>query len=149
MLQFVQASKHRFEARFPIDWILGFRPWLPQTRSFAVIRRDDEQGWLLYVHDKGRERRPVVFDNLEVAKRAASLVAEMPTREFARLRTISGGHMAAHYDLDAPAAQRLAQSMRSAMVAKYALRHDLTRTALDRSALRVPPRRIRHLALCR
>ena len=148
MLQFAQVSKDRLEARFPVDWVLGMSRRPPETRVFAVVRRA-AAGWLLYIHDMGRQRRPVEFDDLETAKRAASLVADMSTREFARLRTISGGHMAVHYGLDAPRAQQLAQTMRSAMVAKYALGNGLARTAIDRPTLRVTPRRTRQLALCR
>ncbi|MBO0882549.1 MAG: hypothetical protein J2P17_19900 [Mycobacterium sp.] len=147
VLRFDQVSQDRFDARFPVDWVLGFRACRPQTRSFAVIRRT-ERGWLLYIHDRGPERLPVVFDDKADAEQAATLVAETPPREFARLRTILGQHMARNFGLAHPAAQKLAQDMRSAMVARYALRHSLARTARDRSTLRVIPR-VPPVACCR
>ncbi|OBF73613.1 hypothetical protein A9X06_27405 [Mycobacterium sp. 852002-51759_SCH5129042] len=147
MLMFKKVGPDTYEAGFPVDWALGFRPWTPQTRSFAVIHRVETE-FQLYVHDKGPEHRPVAFEALADAERAASLIAEMPTREFARLRTIAGNHIAKNFDLPHPDAQKLAQNMRSAMVAHYALRHSLLEAVRARPALRVASRKPR-VALCR
>ncbi|MBF6341261.1 hypothetical protein IU450_36080 [Nocardia abscessus] len=125
MLTFTQASPHRFEARFPVDWSLGFRPVRRETRLFAVIRCEDDGQCLLYVHDKGREHRPVRFATLDTAQRAAAVVAQLSGREFSRLRTLVAAHIATTFGLTGTTALPLAHAMRSAAIARYAIRAKL------------------------
>lgn len=126
MLTFTQAGPQRFEARFPADWALGFRPEIPRTRVFAVIRLEDDGRCLLYVHDKGREHRPVRFASFATARRAATLVAQLPPREFSRLRTRVATHITNRFGVLSATALSLAHTMRSAAIAHYAIRAKLT-----------------------
>ncbi|MGW5219931.1 hypothetical protein ACWEQA_18865 [Nocardia sp. NPDC004085] len=126
MLPFAQAGPQLFEARFPAHWSLGFRPETPKTRVFAAIRVEDDGRCLLYVHDKGLEHRPVRFASFATAQRAATLVAELPPREFSRLRTLVATHITSRFGVPSATALPLAHAMRSAAIAHYAIRAKLT-----------------------
>ncbi len=125
MLKFVYTCG-RHEARFPADWALGMKPGVcaPQTRHFAVIRPAENGGFELFVHDKGREKRPVLIADLDTAKRAASLVAELSSWQFSRLRTLVGLDMP-RFGIDPRVAMATAQQMRSGAIAYYAIRNNI------------------------